>query len=107
MEIEGTINGISTDIDLLKEENIRMIEAEEEKEIENILAGAIFTAQKQYNSDIFGFGDVVHRTNHRVWESLRDNWDEIFPNMPVNIKVKVRVTGTSLKANSILEGIKR
>ncbi|MBP2654821.1 MAG: gerBC 3 [Firmicutes bacterium] len=107
MEIEGTINGISTDIDLLKEENIRMIEAEEEKEIENILAGAIFTAQKQYNSDIFGFGDVIHRTNYRVWESLRDNWDEIFPSLHVNIKVKVRVTGTSLKANSILEGIKR
>ncbi|MBP2643529.1 MAG: spore gernimation protein GerC [Firmicutes bacterium] len=107
MEVEGTIDGISTDIDLLKEENIRIIEGEEEKEIGNIIAGAIRTAQKQYSSDIFGFGDVIHRTNYRAWESLRDNWDESFRNLPVNIKVKVRIVGTCIKANSILAGIKR
>lgn len=61
------------------------------KEIENVSD----ILQKKYNADIFGIAEHISKFNPDLWEEVKDNWDEIFPNIDiiVNVKAKIRRTG--------------
>lgn len=62
--------------------------------------------QEEYQSDIFGFGEAIHRSNPEEWNKIKENWDEEFSDLTVNVKVdmKIRLTGTV--NSSFLEKIK-
>ncbi len=50
---------------------------------------ALVKAQQEYRSDVFGFGEAVHRKYPGVWKEIKDNWgEEIYPFLPVYIDVK-------------------
>ena len=34
----------------------------------------IETVQKQYKSDIFGFGEAIHRSNPKEWKKIKKQW---------------------------------
>ncbi|MNL83835.1 hypothetical protein D3C87_2115980 [compost metagenome] len=38
----------------------------------------IADVQKKYDSDIFGFGEVLHKKNNKAWRQLGSNWNEAF-----------------------------
>lgn len=47
-------------------------------------------AQKDLETDIFGFGEVIHRKYPELWEKIKENWNNEFADLPVNITVKVK-----------------
>jgi spore germination protein KC len=106
LTIEGTIAGITADMDLSKEENIRLIEVEEGKEIEKLLTETVATAETVYVTDFLGFGDFIHRSDPKIWALLKDDWDNTFTHLPVNIAVQVKITGIGTKGKPILKDIK-
>lgn len=53
--------------------------------------------QKEYNTDILGFGQMLMRKHPDAWRSRSDNWDTIFPTLPVETKVKCRIVLTGLR----------
>ncbi|MHC1683841.1 MAG: Ger(x)C family spore germination protein [Clostridiaceae bacterium] len=55
--------------------------------IKSKVKSAIYMAQKKYNADIFNFGELVHKTNPKYWKTIEGNWDEIFPNINVEVDV--------------------
>lgn len=69
------------------------------KQLENDLGGdvklrveqALNRVQKQMNADIFGFANAFHRKYPKEWNKVKDRWDEVFPNIEVNVQVKARV----------------
>ncbi|HEX3048398.1 MAG TPA: Ger(x)C family spore germination protein [Bacillota bacterium] len=81
------------------------------KTIEKNLADSIKLTMKKsiakaqsLNSDIFGFGFDFRRQHLKVWQrTYRRQWDQIFPDLPVSIKVKIRILTTGTKIPSILE----
>lgn len=52
--------------------------------------------QKDFDSDVLGFGVMVKNKYPKVWRDSEDNWDEIFPNITTNISVKVNFKGSAL-----------
>lgn len=52
--------------------------------------------QKDFDSDVLGFGEMVKNKYPKVWRDSEDNWDEIFPNITTNISVKVNLKGSVL-----------
>ena len=58
-------------------------------EIKSLCEKALNKAQKELKTDIFGFGETIHRKYPKMWKKMKDNWDDIFPNLPVNITVEV------------------
>lgn len=50
---------------------------------------------KQYRTDIAGIGTEIHRQHPKWWEQIKDNWDEIYIDLPIEINVdtKIRRTG--------------
>jgi spore germination protein KC len=49
------------------------------------------TKVKELNSDIFGFGDAVHQRYRDEWKELEANWDEIFPDIEVEVTVESKL----------------
>ena len=49
---------------------------------------AVNMAQNELKTDIFGFGEAIHRRYPRLWEKIKDDWDDEFVRLPVNITVK-------------------
>ncbi|MFB1100496.1 Ger(x)C family spore germination protein [Terribacillus sp. JSM ZJ617] len=103
---EGEISEIKTPIDLKDPDILNDMENVIEKEIKKEIEKAIHQGQK-HKADIFGFGDTIHRTDLKLWKTVRKDWESvIFPNLDVEVKVDTFIRGTELRNNSFLSEIK-
>ncbi|MEH7356330.1 Ger(x)C family spore germination protein [Neobacillus drentensis] len=74
---------------------IKEVEKLKKEAITKEIEVALEKAQK-LNTDIFGFGEVIHRSYPKEWKKIEKNWDEIFPELQVNIKVESKITNNTL-----------
>ena len=74
---------------------IRQMEELEEEAIKKEIKSSLKKAQ-ELNTDIFGFGEAIHRTYPKDWKKIEKKWDAIFPTLKVNIKVKTKITSDAL-----------
>jgi len=44
---------------------------------------------QELESDFLGFGNLIYRKLPREWKRLEPRWQEIFPNLKVNVDVRV------------------
>ncbi|MGG1677148.1 Ger(x)C family spore germination protein [Neobacillus sp. NRS-1170] len=86
IEDEGWISEANTAIDLTNPKVIENIDKLVEKEIKRQIVSTVKAAQKK-KSDIFGFGERVHRADPKLWKKLKRNWNEHFANIEVNVEV--------------------
>ena len=49
---------------------------------------ALDKAQKTLKTDIFGFGEAIHRKYPKVWEKIKSDWNDKFLDLPVSITVE-------------------
>ncbi|WP_040197214.1 Ger(x)C family spore germination protein [Candidatus Soleaferrea massiliensis] len=61
--------------------------------IRNEITASVEKAQK-LNADVFGFGEAVQRKYPGQWKELESKWDDIFPNIQVEIEVDAELYGT-------------
>lgn len=52
--------------------------------------------QKEFKSDIFGFGEMIKRNHPSVWEKIKDNWVDIFPNLDIKVNSEIIISGSGL-----------
>jgi spore germination protein KC len=64
-----------------------------ENKIKKLCKTSLEKAQKELQTDIFGFGDAVHRRDAGYWKSVKDKWSQEYVKMPVNISVKAEIKG--------------
>ncbi|HEX3012343.1 MAG TPA: Ger(x)C family spore germination protein [Syntrophomonadaceae bacterium] len=74
----------------LTDKLIKQIEKSEAKQIESDVRAAIDKSFK-LNADVFGFGEAVHRKDKKIWKDLVSRWDEIYPDINIQIKVKTHI----------------
>lgn len=82
---------------------VNELEEQLSKSIKSDIEAALKKAQKDLQSDIFGFGFEFYRKYTSLWkERFEKEWDEIFPNIPVNINIDVKIpnTGTNIRSLS-------
>lgn len=92
----GTVKG---QFDVTKLENKEIINKLTEQYIEKLCTKSIEKAQIEFNADVFGFGEAIHRKYPKLWNELKSEWDNYFPKLKVNIKVdaKTKKLGQILK----------
>jgi len=100
IESEGNVGDVSSNIGLSDPTKIKEIENLYEKNIKNKVETVIKKVQEDYQSDIFGFGEVIHRANPKAWKQLETNWDQEFTTLEVSVKVdaKIRRLGTIIES---------
>lgn len=100
---EASVADVPCDIDMTKAKTIYQIENKLEKEIKNTVETAIHNVQKKFKLDIFGFGEIIHREDPKLWKKLEKNWEKKFPTLPVDVSVKVKILRTGTTNNSFLK----
>lgn len=75
VNVEGNIGSVTCKIDLSDLKTIAELEKSFEEQAEKLGKEAIESIQNKYKSDIFGFGEAIHRSNPKEWNELKDNWD--------------------------------
>lgn len=72
-----------------------------ELNIKNQILKTIKIVQHNYKSDIFGFGKSVEINNPKLWNTIKNNWNEKFSQVSVDAQVTVDIesTGKLLKTN--------
>lgn len=85
----------------LNEEELRSINRRVATVIRNEIQSVLDLAQLGMNSDIFGFGHMIHQHFPKDWALLKDRWDEIFPTIPVEIDVRASVRRGGLVTSKV------
>jgi len=100
LRVEANVADVECDIDLSRNQSIYELEKRTEQEIKNVIEAAVQKAQEKYKVDIFGFGEVFYRSEPKAWKKMKKDWDEQFADLPVNVKVdvKIRRLGTITKS---------
>lgn len=98
------INELETQIDFTSEKGRGLIKKEAEALIENKIKKIIYKVQKEYGSDIFGFGNMVEREYPKLWRENKEKWDEIFKDLDIQVKSEIEIRGSALRSKPIKVG---
>jgi spore germination protein KC len=96
-EIDGTENVIA-DKGRLK------LEQSADTTLKKRIESLIKKVQSEYDADIFGFASKLQEDNAQAWNSIGDNWEEIFKEMKVNVKTSVHIKNSAILSKSFEEG---
>ncbi|CUA80669.1 spore germination protein GerKC [Anoxybacillus suryakundensis] len=100
---EGDIGETFVAIDFTDPKQIVALEKVMQQEIKSEIEKAVHVAQKK-KSDIFGFGEVVHRTYPKEWKKMKKMWnDKYFPKLDVQVKVESFIRRTGLRTRSYIQ----
>lgn len=93
-------------LDLTDPNTITQLEQTANEKVMKLFETTIKKVQHEYKSDIFGFGEVMHRSNPQSWKKLRDHWDQTFVNLPVSVKMDIKIRLLGKVTNSFLKEMK-
>ncbi len=94
------INEVTCDLDLEDLKVVDEIESNLENELKNNINDTINTIRDEYNTDVFGFRDILYKSNPKYYREIADDWyDSVFKNMDIEIDVNFDFVekGNSLK----------
>ena len=95
-ESTGTEEWLTQESELVHSLDRRLAQA-----VRNDIFAAVRKCQEEFNSDNLGFGNLIYRTLPRDWERLEGRWDEIFPEIKVEVLVDANVRRTGLVKDTV------
>lgn len=88
---KSAISEVNEKIDLENLEEVSKLEKKLNQELKKIVERSILSIQKEYNSDIFGFGDVIYKSYPKYFQKIKDEFKKDgFQNLKVNVSVKIK-----------------
>lgn len=103
LNIEGNLTTVEGTLDLNKPSSIEGIEKNLEKRYNERLSGDIRVIQQRYNSDIFGFGEALHRHYPHLWKEYRQHWEDSFKTVKVHVQSNVVIR----RIGSVIQPLRR
>ena len=87
-------------IDVMKEPDIKAAERLIDEEAQRYCQEAVARCQS-LNSDVFGFGDMIHKTDPAFWKQISDRWRDYFPGVKVQVTAKFTIENTGVTGEAI------
>ncbi len=94
------IAAITGDLDITDEDVIEKINDKVKEKLLMLCNSAVKRAKEDFESDIFGFGEDIHRAYPKLWRKIKNDWNKQFTKLPVsfNVEPKVNNLGSSTKS---------
>ncbi|MFF2483080.1 Ger(x)C family spore germination protein [Paenibacillus sp. NPDC058071] len=99
---EVNIQDINCPIDIMDEKTIKSITELANKRVEQLVMTSVKKAQTELKADIYGFGEVLHRKNPKLWKTIPD-WNKRF----ATVKVTVRGDNHIRRIGSTVQSIEK
>lgn len=104
-KVNVNINGTSTILEVnckinLEDNNtIKRLEKDISNELNRIIYDSLDLVQNKYNTDVLGYGKIIHKKYPNEWKKIKNNWDDIFKNLKVqtNINISIEDQGTLIQ----------
>ncbi|SFJ59187.1 spore germination protein KC [Paenibacillus sp. UNC496MF] len=95
IKLDGTgfIRENNTNLYLLSPAVKENVAKEMSKNTEKEVIRVIRSIQKQYKTDLFGFGNEIAWKHPDQWKHLREHWSDTFSKMDVFVEVKLTIKG--------------
>jgi spore germination protein KC len=100
IKVNGTLGEVNGKSDVKNMNYIADVEKQTAQIIKNEIDNTIKKLQQEYKSDIFGFGQTMHKKSPYKWKEIKNNWSEIFPQAQVTSEVKVSIKRTGVTMNT-------
>ena len=94
---------VNCDMDLTEMETIDWINKQTAEHIKKNINQLLKILQKNYQADVLGFGEAIHRADPTEWKKIKDDWQTIYPEVEVNVRVNVNTQGLGTMQNSKLK----
>lgn len=94
------INEVTCDLDLEDLKVVSEIESSLEDELKDNITDTINTIRDEYNTDVFGFRDILYKNNPKYYKKIENEWyDSVFKDLDIEIDVDFDFVekGNSLK----------
>lgn len=98
---EGTIVENNSNLDPTKLKDLYIIQDELSQTTRKSIQQLIEKVQKQYKTDIFGFGESVHQQHPYQWRTLKRDWNDTFPELHVSVKVELQCKNPGETSSSV------
>ncbi|MBM7585628.1 spore germination protein KC [Bacillus pakistanensis] len=106
IQVEGNVAEVGCKgLDITQTKKIAELEKRTEKNIKDKIKKALKVTQNEYEADAFGFGEAIHRSNPEYWKKNKDDWNQLFTEMPVKVDIDVKIRRIGTIANSPLNEI--
>ncbi|WNS43509.1 Ger(x)C family spore germination protein [Paenibacillus sp. MMS20-IR301] len=103
LNIEADLTTVEGPLDLNNPANLKIIEDNLQNRFNIKMSSDIREIQEKYNSDIFGFGEALHRKYPRLWKDYREHWEDTFKTVKVDVHSKVAIR----RIGSIIQPLKK
>lgn len=95
IEVKFTTNvgEILGNVDIFTEDIINELTIQQEKMVEQEISDA-FELMREHKSDVIGLGDAFYHKDPIEWNGIKDDWCNIFAEIPYSIKITSRINRT-------------
>lgn len=69
--------------------------------IYNEIMSAVNMSKNTFSADIFGFGDLLYKEHPKEWNKVKENWNENFKDVHINVNVSSQINQTGILSKSI------
>ncbi|MNZ82904.1 Spore germination protein B3 precursor [compost metagenome] len=63
-----------------------------EKRLTTMLEHLMHKMQEKYKVEVAGFGEHLRIHDHHTWKKVKDNWDDVFSQVPVTFDINLMIT---------------
>lgn len=107
IKAKGTLLEMQCNRNLEETKVMKELEKDFNERLKQIINETLNVTQKEYKSDIFGFGNYIYKNNLKIWKKIKDRWDEeIFPNITFDVDVDINLNNKGSLEQSLKEVIK-
>jgi spore germination protein KC len=93
---KGAIRENNTNFDLRQRQNLKVVESVLESESAKRVKQLITKVQKEYGTDVFGFGEAVHRKYPYKWKQMKKDWDRQFSEADISVTAQITIQRVGL-----------
>lgn len=107
IKADGAILEMQCKRNLEETKVMKELEKDFSERLKQIINETLNKMQKEYKSDIFGFGNYIYKNNLKKWNVINDKWDEeIFPNITIDVAVDINLNNKGSLEQSLKEVVK-
>lgn len=78
-------------------DKIKKLEKVASNQLNEKISSVIKSVQKDYDSDIFGFGRTIYQKNYKDWQTVENNWKENFKLVKAQVNTEIEIVNTAVE----------
>ncbi|MGG1654478.1 Ger(x)C family spore germination protein [Paenibacillus sp. NRS-1780] len=72
-------------------QDIKEVEMESNAKLIKIMKHSVETVRRNFKVDIFGFGQLIHQADPKLWKELKKDWSHTFMNLQIEYKANTEI----------------